>query len=137
VAGQTLAAAIRNAPTLAARLRLLPDVIPVCDATVCAHSQGILHGDLKPDNILVGEFGETVVVDWGLAKDLGQPDAPAAELTSDGTCTGTVMGTPAYMPPEQACGEPVDERADVYALGAVLYHTLTSLPPYARSQGRI
>jgi serine/threonine-protein kinase len=103
-----------------------------------AHSERIIHRDLKPGNVLVGPFGETVVVDWGLAKDLARPaedDPPVASLVSpradDKTVVGTVMGTPHYMPPEQARGEAVDERADVYALGAILYYMLTGAPPHA------
>ena len=89
--------------------------------------------------MLVGEFGETVVIDWGLAKDLA--DHRRRPMTSPGrtertdaapgeTRHGSVMGTPAYMPAEQALGEAVDERADVYALGAMLYHVLAGAPPY-------
>jgi serine/threonine protein kinase len=107
----------------AARLALLPHVIAVADAMAYAHSEGVVHRDLKPDNVLVGKFGETVVIDWGLAKDLRAGQV----LTAD----GAVMGTPAYMPPEQARGRFVDERADVYALGAMLYHVLAGAPPYA------
>ena len=88
--------------------------------------------------MLVGEFGETVVIDWGMAKDLadssGSPDTATGPYRTTAvlgqTVAGTVIGTPAYMPAEQAEGEPVDERADVYALGAMLYHLLAGAPPY-------
>src|SRR5262249_45937439 len=88
-----------------------------------------------PSNIMVGAFSETVVIDWGLAKDLsvtGAPEVTAGPYRTSGdeTAAGTVLGTPAYMPPEQARGEPVDERSDVYALGAILYHVLAGKPPY-------
>ena len=104
--------------------------------------RGVIHRDLKPANVLVGEFGETVVIDWGLAKDLGAASDPKESLqlrlraTAEETVSGSVIGTPAYMPPEQARGEAVDERADVYALGAMLYHVLAGAPPYIGAIGR-
>ncbi len=151
VSGRSLDAVIRKTETLADRLALLPNVIAVAEAMAYAHSERIIHRDLKPANVLVGAFGETVVIDWGLAKDLNAPaaavdssggPAPPTPSTdpavSGGTVEGSVMGTPAYMPPEQAEGESVDERADVYALGAVLYHVLAGAPPYTgRSAGEI
>jgi len=139
VTGESLDKVIRTHATVEERLRLLPNVIAAADALAYAHSSRIIHRDLKPANVLVGAFGETVVIDWGLAKDLAThtDDAPAdveraggAATASDETEFGAVMGTPAYMPPEQALGEPVDERADVYALGAMLYHVLAGAPPY-------
>jgi len=138
VSGRSLDAVIRSTPTLAGRLALLPHVIAVAEAIAYAHSERIIHRDLKPANVLVGSFGETVVVDWGLAKDLSRPagDDPSAERLpvvsgTDATIVGTVLGTPHYMPPEQARGEGVDERADVYALGAILYYLMTGAPPHA------
>jgi serine/threonine protein kinase len=169
VLGQSLARVIRDAETLADRMALLPHVIAAADAVAFAHDQSIVHRDLKPTNILVGAFGETVVVDWGLAKDL-RVVAPSATATAtalaDGaaappaaaganaeagataassvgrlgsapagdTRAGTVMGTPLYMPPEQAAGAPVDARADVYALGAILHHVLAGAPPQPPSE---
>ncbi len=139
VSGESLDKVIAGRKTLDERLGLLPTVIAVVDALAYAHSQRVIHRDLKPANVLVGGFGETVVIDWGLAKDLsdtsGAPDLPAgpyrtAVAPHGATVDGAVMGTPAYMPPEQALGEPVDERADVYALGAMLYHVLAGEPPY-------
>ena len=136
VSGRNLAELIDGARTMADRLSYLTHTIAVVDAIAYAHSQRILHRDLKPSNIIVGEYGETVVVDWGLAKPL---DGPADELAAGPyrdaaaglTVAGSVLGTPGYMAPEQARGDEVDERADVYALGAVLYHLLTGGPPYA------
>ena len=141
VSGQTLGDLLRAADGLAGRLAALPALIAAADAIAYAHARRHIHRDLKPSNILVGDHGETVVIDWGLAKDLSS-DAPstgelddrleqlrhaAPGLTSD----GSVLGTPAYMPPEQAQGRRVDERADVYALGAILYDLLTGDAPYA------
>jgi WD40 repeat protein len=136
VDGGTLREAIDAEPTLPARLGLLSAVIAATEAVAFAHARRIIHRDLTPSNVLVGAYGETVVIDWGLAKDLAGPpepdDEPAAPAAAPGglTSAGAVMGTAAYMPPEQANGQPVDERADVYALGAILYHVLTGNPPY-------
>lgn len=151
VAGGPLLDRIAAAPSLDQRLALLPHVITVAEAMAYAHSQRIIHRDLKPENVLVGEYGETVVIDWGLAKDLAEETAeapveraagraPSATSSSSSgrrrvgreslTVMGAVMGTLAYMPPEQAYGDPVDERADVYAIGAILYHVIAGAPPY-------
>ncbi len=132
VPGTTLAGAIDKAPTLADRLRLMPHVRAVADALAYAHSRGVIHRDLKPGNVLVGEFGETVVIDWGLAKETGKPDdvLPARSGSPHLTRTGTVIGTPCYMSPAQAAGASVDATDDVYALGAILYHVLAGTPPY-------
>ncbi|MFE8604715.1 WD40 repeat domain-containing serine/threonine protein kinase [Archangium violaceum] len=139
VSGRSLADVLSELKTLQERLALLPHVLAVAEAMAYAHSERIIHRDLKPANILVGGFGETVVIDWGLAKDLSRVEDTAStqaltatHAATDGAMTrvGTVMGTPAYMPPEQAAGRPVDERADVYALGAILYHLLAGSRPY-------
>ena len=131
------------------RLELLPTLINVADTMGYVHSQGIAHRDLKPNNVLVGRFGEVVIIDWGLAKELpkkaalgprrpsfenmaaAEPEAqdesyPPTEIS---TRAGDVLGTPAFMAPEQANGEAVDCRADVYALGAMLWHLLTRRIP--------
>jgi serine/threonine protein kinase len=149
VSGRPLDRVIAEARTLEARLALLPRIAAATDAIAYAHSQRVVHRDLKPANVLIGEFGETVVIDWGLAKNLDEADSPESTVravraakqptsqpavTSAGASTltvaGSVMGTPAYMAPEQARGEPVDQRADVFALGAMLYHLLAGVPPY-------
>jgi WD40 repeat protein/tRNA A-37 threonylcarbamoyl transferase component Bud32 len=135
VSGRSLDKVVAERTTLAERLGLLPNVIAAVDALSYAHSQNVIHRDLKPSNVLVGEFGETVVIDWGLAKDLGAPADAAQSLNlpvaaAEETLSGSVVGTPAYMPPEQARGELVDQRADVYALGALLYHVLVGAAPY-------
>jgi len=118
---------------------LLAIFLKVCDGVAFAHSRGVVHRDLKPSNIMVGDYGEVLVMDWGLAKIVGREDIRAADLvTSDRaestpelTLDGTAMGTPAYMPPEQATGEldKIDHRSDIYALGAILYELLTLEKP--------
>ncbi len=131
VGGRSLGEAIHDASTLAERLGLVPNVLAVSEAIAYAHDQGIIHRDLKPANVMLGEFGETVVVDWGLARDSKLPDEDSrppvslADVALTGmTNTGAVLGTPGYMSPEQARGDEVDERADVYALGAILYNVV-------------
>ncbi|HEY0250560.1 MAG TPA: serine/threonine-protein kinase, partial [Kofleriaceae bacterium] len=141
VPGKTLHDAIVEAGSLAQRLRLMPKVRAVADAIAYAHSRGVIHRDLKPSNVLVGEFGETIVIDWGLAKDRsGEPDD--AYLTRRGgaphlTLVGSVVGTPCYMSPAQASGEPADATDDVYALGAILYTVLTGVPPYLEGRDAV
>ncbi len=135
VQGRSLDQVVAAARTRADRLALVPRVLAVAEALAYAHGQRVIHRDLKPANVLCGDFGETVVIDWGLGKELGgeaaEPAASGPLVSQDGgTVAGTVLGTPAYMPPEQATGEPVDERVDVYALGAILYHVLSGRPPY-------
>jgi serine/threonine protein kinase len=134
VRGQRLDEHARQERSLPARLRLFERV---CEAVAFAHAQGVLHRDLKPANVMVGPFGEVLVLDWGLAKLVEQrptagwpasgpiePAGPAVALADAPTRTqpGTVLGTPGYMAPEQARGEVdrLDQRADVYALGAML-----------------
>jgi WD40 repeat protein/tRNA A-37 threonylcarbamoyl transferase component Bud32 len=136
VAGRTLDRVIIEAPTTDARVALVPHVIAVADALAYAHSEGVIHRDLKPSNVIVGAYGETVVIDWGLAKSVAIEDVEDIAAGStippnmQETVAGSVLGTPAYMPPEQARGEPLDEHADVYAIGALLYHMLTGKRPY-------
>ncbi|HEX5059363.1 MAG TPA: protein kinase, partial [Kofleriaceae bacterium] len=141
VRGRSLDVVIADAKTVRDRLALLPHAIAVCDAIAYAHSEGVLHRDLKPHNVLVGPFGETVVIDWGLAKDLrtSQAESASEERPADPdrgssgdmlTVVGAVLGTPSYMAPEQARGEASDERTDIYALGALLYTSLSGEPPH-------
>lgn len=137
VDGRSLADAIQGTTSLNQRLSLLPNLITIVEAMAYAHGQHVIHRDLKPANVLLGSFGESVVIDWGLAKDLSAPPGGTEDLLTpleaEGglTVSGTVMGTPAYMPPEQARGGALDERADVYALGAILYHLLAGQAPYS------
>jgi WD40 repeat protein len=142
VEGRPLKELIAEKKTLETRLGLLPYVLAVAETIAYAHSRRIIHRDLKPSNVIVGAFGETIVIDWGLAKDLDEQRAfadfigdPYRRLSdqSDATVAGQVLGTPAYMPPEQARGAEVDERADIYAVGAILYHVLTGRPPFKGS----
>ena len=136
VAGRSFDKVVGEKTTLAERVALLPHVIAVADALAYAHNANVIHRDLKPGNVLIGEYGETVVIDWGLAKDLGVYTDPKESMqlrlraTGEETVSGSVVGTPAYMPPEQARGDAVDQRADVYALGALLYKVLAGVAPY-------
>ncbi len=135
--------------------RALLALTKVCEVIGYAHSRGVIHRDLKPANVMVGKFGETYVMDWGLAKVVGAPEpapaespataegSPAAgvtgdELTSGRTIEGTVFGTPAYMAPEQAEGRVADVsfHTDVYAIGAMLYRLLAGRSPYAPRRGK-
>jgi serine/threonine-protein kinase len=120
----------------------------VCNAVAYAHARGVIHRDLKPQNVVLGDYGEVIVLDWGLAKVLGS-EAPSGDPAAatvapppalepgaapDQTLQGQVLGTPAYMAPEQAEGrlELIDRRTDVYGLGAILYELLTDQPPFSK-----
>jgi len=141
VTGRPLEELVHAAKTLDQRLMLLPHLLAAANAIAHAHDRGVLHRDIKPSNILVGRLGETVVIDWGLAKVIGEPDDPNDSMINlsggDGVMTrvGSVVGTPGFMPPEQLKGEPVDARSDVYALGATLYFLLSRQPPHAAKTG--
>ena len=110
--------------------KLLSTFSDVCQAIQFAHAHGVVHRDLKPSNIMLGRFGEVYVLDWGIAKllereDKEHDDALFVEGRSGATGEGALLGTPGYLSPEQAIGEGVDERSDVYALGAILFEMLT------------
>ncbi len=121
------------------RQRLLRAFAEVCLAVEFAHSRNIMHRDLKPANIMLGDFGEVHVLDWGIARAIDE--APEREsaidvVTSEGehTAAGTTLGTPGYMPPEQLRADPdLDQRADVYALGCILFEILTLKPLHPRN----
>jgi serine/threonine protein kinase len=141
VSGRPLDELILRARNLDERLALLPNVLAAIDAIGHAHRRGVIHRDLKPANILVGDLGETVVIDWGLAKVIGEEEPPPASfepfVPSAGdslkTQIGSVFGTPGFMAPEQARGDELDARSDVYALGATLYQLLAGKPPVGGS----
>ncbi|MGK0358697.1 MAG: sulfatase activating formylglycine-generating enzyme [Bradymonadia bacterium] len=122
------------------RVRLLNIFARICQTIAYAHSRQVMHRDLKPDNVMLGEFGEITVMDWGLAKPFDAPERPSAPASVSkrvtrgrfSTQAGDMTGTPHYMPPEQAAGK-VDElgaHSDIYSLGAVLYELLTLEPPF-------
>jgi PAS domain S-box-containing protein len=121
---------------------LLNAFVTVCNTVAYAHSRGVIHRDLKGQNVILGDFGEVVVLDWGLAKRVGWAEGEAAaasvvldERSADSgyTVQGQALGTPAYMAPEQAEGrlDQIDRRTDVYGLGAILYEILTGAPPFS------
>jgi serine/threonine-protein kinase len=127
------------------RAVLLNAFVSVCHAVAYAHSRGVIHRDLKGQNVVLGDFGEVMVLDWGLAKLVNAPaasgaqaaEAPTVEpspdwLQHDATVQGRVLGTPAYMAPEQAEGriDAIDQRTDVYGLGAILYEVLSDQRPF-------
>ena len=121
--------------------QLLDRFIDVCNALEYAHSRGVLHRDIKPANIMLGKYGETLVVDWGLAKPIGRSEEhrskgeetlqPISGESSSHTRMGSAIGTPSFMSPEQAAGrlDDLGPQSDVYSLGATLYCILTGRPP--------
>ena len=165
IKGKTLAAMLSRRKTPGQdQAKLLGIFEQICQTMAYAHSRQVIHRDLKPANIMVGAFGEVQVMDWGLAKVLQsggiadetnaakqqQDMSVIATIRSGGTNTftdgpsagsetraGSVMGTPAYMPPEQAIGQAaaMDERSDVFGLGAILCEILTGHPPYIAADG--
>jgi len=148
VSGQRLDAWARSDPALAERLRVF---LRICEPVAFAHARGVIHRDLKPDNVMVGPFGEVLVLDWGVAKRLAEAEpaacgaagtvqAPRRAQRAGGerseagaTAQGTVIGTPLWMAPEQARGEldRLDARSDVFGLGGILFFLLHGRPPAA------
>ena len=148
VEGRSLASVIRDLRRGDAKARLdwplskrLYIFGQLLNCVAYAHARGVIHRDLKPDNLMLGDFGEVLLMDWGLARVLKKPDEEAGlkvdtsrlQTPGDQTLDGQIVGTPAYMPPEQARGERdrIDERSDIYSLGAILYELLCLQPPYA------
>jgi WD40 repeat protein len=137
VSGRPLEELVARAERLPDRLALIGHVVAAANAVAHAHERGIVHRDIKPSNILVGELGETIVIDWGLAKAIGEAEdtrtqtAPQIDVGDTvKTRAGMVFGTPGFMAPEQLRGAPADTKCDVYALGATLYHLLARRPPH-------
>jgi eukaryotic-like serine/threonine-protein kinase len=128
--GTTLAEVIRRGAST--RQKLLRAFADVCLAIEFAHSRGIVHRDLKPANIMLGDFGEVYVLDWGVARVLAETEDTAANVDDPTepalTGAGAILGTPGYMSPEQMEGEAIDSRADVYALGCILFEILAGEP---------
>jgi serine/threonine protein kinase len=126
-------------PSALEHLALVSAFVNVCQAVAFAHSKGVIHRDLKGQNAVVGDFGEVVLLDWGLANVLGRDDSVTRTVVRAGvagatgeTLEGQVLGTPGYMAPEQAQGrlDVIDRRTDVYGLGAILFEILTGQPPF-------
>ena len=142
VPGRTLAQAIADFTDIGERLSLVNHFSGLCQAIAYAHSRGIVHRDIKPDNVMIGEFGETVVLDWGMAKLCNderderakEASPPRHDVVDLGlTQEGSLCGTPLYMSPEQVSGRTrdVDQRSDVWSLGVVLYTILAGRTPFS------
>ena len=123
--------------------KLLTVFQKICDGVAYAHSMGVVHRDLKPDNVMIGEYGEVLVMDWGLAKKMASgmhdehlgdtvPQMPPSDLRGFETLNGLIVGTPPYISPEAARGalDHIDPRSDIHVLGSILYAILTLRPPF-------
>lgn len=136
IRGRSLEQILRGPVSSAERSALLQAVRDACEAVGAAHAKGIVHRDIKPANIMIGDDGQTRVTDWGLARPLADATGNALrselDLSRHGpeTRVGQLVGTPAYMSPEQALGDRVDARADVWSFGVVLYQVLAGHSPF-------
>lgn len=141
VEGRPLSDCLADAPEAEDRRRFLRNLRTACEAVGYAHQEGFVHRDLKPDNLMVGSFGDTRVMDWGLARPVSGPtgDRWRAHFPKDQvglTHVGTILGTPAYMAPEQARGEVAEPTADVWSLGVILYEVMTGEPLFDGADAR-
>ncbi|MFH1469292.1 MAG: serine/threonine-protein kinase [Pseudomonadota bacterium] len=135
VRGRSLQHALADCEGLAQRLALLDPLIETCQALAHAHALGVVHRDIKPENVMIGPFGEVQVVDWGIAR-IFSTDSPLGPPTAQ-EHPGLPVGTPDFMSPEQAAGEPVDARSDVWALGVLLYEILAGRRPFEAPDPRV
>lgn len=156
ISGNTMDQGMRASSGVPSNLpSMLTTFLQICHAIAFAHANGVVHRDLKPSNIMVGEYGTATVLDWGLAKILGNSGVKTNDMDADvpfplarldglpgllspgdscSTLFGTVLGTPHYLAPEQARGEEVDYRGDVFSLGGILCRLLTGFPPFIGSK---
>jgi serine/threonine-protein kinase len=138
LAGITLAKRLSQGVAVQPMLRAFVDI---CLAIQLAHTRGVVHRDLKPSNIMLGDYGEVYVLDWGVARVLTDtrrvaPDV-SAEHDDEGTTAGAILGTPGYMAPEQVRGEEAGTKADIYALGAILFELLAGEPLHPRGEAAL
>jgi|GEM_PF-533248 len=136
--GRTLKDALDDCNCFDERMQLIDHMIDFCQAIGFAHSKGIIHRDIKTENVMIDEHGQTIVLDWGLAKLISESEDIDTELVSnstigDRTRIGVVMGTPSYMSPEQAIGDihQLNEATDVWSLGIVLFEIITGQRPFS------
>jgi serine/threonine-protein kinase len=150
VEGRTLEETVDQAGILRLKPDRLADLLQiflkVCEAVAFAHSKGIIHRDLKPSNVMISDFGQVYVLDWGIARRIASAGASTPNdvgetegLDSDPDPPGFIVGTPSYMSPEQLWGmhDDVGTHSDVFALGAMLYYILCGRPPRLAEGGRI
>lgn len=130
VEGRTLRRVMEGGPLPPGRA--LAIAVQICEALEAAHAHGVVHGDIKPENVCLTATGHVKVLDFGIARVVARPDTEAnGTLTTDSAIPGAFAGTPRYAAPELFTGAPADEQTDVYAVGAVFYEMLTGRPPHA------